>query len=102
MPRYTPENFRAFFSAEGWGSLRQTRKGKTHRSAIKVEAGRVVVRGLYMRAAAGTAPRRVRVAINGRIVPSSAAAGAAQNVVWVILSAPAILDARSKLAVTFT
>ncbi len=61
-PRHTPEDFKAFFSApEGWGSLRQTRRGKTQRNEVKVEAGRVLVAP-----APGCAPGRDIEADTGR------------------------------------
>ena len=63
-PSHTPNNFRSFFSGpEGWGSLRQTRSGKTQRNEIKVVAGTVPVRELHLEAAA---TGQARVTLNGK------------------------------------
>jgi non-lysosomal glucosylceramidase len=66
-PRYTPHNFKSFFSGpEGWGSLRQTRRGKSQRNEIKVEEGRFAVAALHLEPPSGV--KRARVALGKQTV----------------------------------
>jgi non-lysosomal glucosylceramidase len=68
-PRTTPANFKCFFSAaEGWGSLRQTRRGEEQKIEMKVEAGRVSLRELHLSMNGNQAPKRLRVQVNGKAV----------------------------------
>ncbi len=98
-PRHTPEDFKAFFSApEGWGSLRQTRRGKTQRNEVKVEAGRVLVAQLRLDAPLGATSKQIRVAVNGKPVP--VAAQVTENGMRIALSGPVSLRAGETLAVS--
>ena len=70
-PRYTPGNFKSFFAGpEGWGNLRQERKGKAQRNEIAVKEGRL---GLGEVTLAVTAqPARVSVELGGRPIAHAA------------------------------
>jgi hypothetical protein len=67
-PRLTPEKFKAAFtSAEGWGSIEQTRDGGKQRQAIDVKWGRLRLRELAFDIDAGAAPTSVGLSIRGAI-----------------------------------
>jgi uncharacterized protein (DUF608 family) len=66
-PRYKPENFKSFFSGpEGWGSLKQTRKGKTQHNEIQVLEGSLRVTRLQLQPA--SAAKSVRVMHVGNVL----------------------------------
>ena len=79
-PRLTPENFKAAFtSAEGWGSLSQSRTGKTQINRIEVKWGGLRVKSLALElppgatlkastVAAGTQPLAVKATQTGQRV----------------------------------
>jgi hypothetical protein len=67
-PRISPENFRAFFSTgQGWGTVSQTREGRTQLNTIEVAYGEVALRTLTVEAKHSVG--RVTAAVNGSPVP---------------------------------
>jgi hypothetical protein len=61
-PRLTPDDFRAAFTAaEGWGTFRQRREGKSQGATLEVRWGRLRVRTLALDLPAGAAPAKVVV-----------------------------------------
>ncbi len=94
MPRYTPERFQAFFTGpEGWGTLRQTRRGKTQRNEIIVAEGRFAVRTL--RLDASHPPKRVRVTLGSE--PVAAAMKQVMEELVVELGVPAVVEPGKRL-----
>jgi uncharacterized protein (DUF608 family) len=68
-PRLTPEDFRAAFTAaEGWGTFRQRREGKSQRATVEVRWGRLRLRSLALELPAGAKPARVAVKAGEREV----------------------------------
>lgn len=69
-PRTTPNNFQSLFTGpEGWGSVRQVRRGKTQRSEVQVVAGRLAVARLYLAAPPSLA--HARVMLGREVVPAA-------------------------------
>jgi len=98
-PRYRPHNFKAFFTGpEGWGSLRQTRRGKTQRDEIAVAEGRLVVERLSLHPP--STPNHVRVTVGGKAV--AARLQSSSEGVTVLLTAPTTIRQGETLAVSFT
>ena len=63
-PAHTPEDHRSFFvSAEGWGSYRQTRKGRAQRTEVSVVEGRLAISELHLQVPGTSA--KASVAHNG-------------------------------------
>jgi uncharacterized protein (DUF608 family) len=68
-PRYTPACFKSLFiGPEGWGSLVQTRRGKTQRNEIVVADGQFNVSRLHLDPAGH--PKRVVAKVNGENLPA--------------------------------
>ncbi|MBW3622952.1 MAG: twin-arginine translocation signal domain-containing protein [Armatimonadetes bacterium] len=68
-PRLTPENFKAFFTGpEGWGSLKQTRKGGAQQNEIAMVEGRLTLSRLQLKPTGRKS--RVRVSVADRAVPA--------------------------------
>jgi hypothetical protein len=66
-PRLTPEKFKAAFtSAEGWGSLSQSRTGKTQINRIDVKSGGLRVKSLALELPPGAALKTTTVATGTR------------------------------------
>ncbi|MHC4921666.1 MAG: GH116 family glycosyl hydrolase, partial [Planctomycetota bacterium] len=62
-PRMTSNQFRAFFTAaQGWGSLSQTRVGRSQSNRIHLRWGRLRLRELHLQTDAALGRARVRVA----------------------------------------
>lgn len=96
MPRHTPENFKAFFTAaEGWGSLSQSREGPSQRNEISVLEGRLAVSKLTL--ASRSAPKRVKVQCGGKSVDCSFSFN--EGVLTVSLERPAVVEAGRTLLV---
>jgi hypothetical protein len=61
-PRLTPEDFRAAFTAaEGWGTFRQRREGKSQRATVEIRWGRLRLRSLALELPEGAKPATVIV-----------------------------------------
>jgi hypothetical protein len=68
-PAVTPEAFRSLFVAsEGWGSLQQSRAGKTQRNELRVVEGALRLARLELRLAGARSGVRVRASLRGRPV----------------------------------
>ena len=66
-PRLTPDNFRAAFtSAEGWGTIEQTRDAGGQTNRIEMKQGRLRLRSLAFELAAGAKPASVTVSAGGK------------------------------------
>ena len=71
-PRLTPENFKApFTAAEGWGSYSQKIIGESLRADLEVKYGKLPLRSVSLVAAAGQAPSKVSVLLDGEPVPAT-------------------------------
>ena len=96
LPRLTPENFRApFTAAEGWGTFAQKRAGGTQSEILKVVHGRLKLKTLAFAVPPGTTPSRVKVLKAG--VPVKAKLSIAQSRVTVTLAGPVSLTAGQEL-----
>jgi hypothetical protein len=94
-PRYTPENFRGFFAGpEGWGTLKQTRKGGTQTNQITVTEGRMRLARLHLDSSAKSA----RVTLAGK--PVKATVKPAIEGIEIVLESPAAVGAGQALMVT--
>jgi hypothetical protein len=72
-PRLTPEKFKApFTSAEGWGSLSQSRTGKTQINRIEVKSGGLRVKSLALELPPGTTLKTTTVAVGTQQLTSKA------------------------------
>jgi len=72
-PRLTPGNFKAAFTAaEGWGSLSQSRDGKTQTNRIEVKWGRLRLRTLAFELPPGVTLKATTVAVGVRHLPATA------------------------------
>jgi uncharacterized protein (DUF608 family) len=99
-PRATPENYKAFFSAaEGWGSLRQTRKGTEQKVEMKVEQGKVAVRELHLSRNGSRTPSKVKVQVNGKAVRATLSPDLSEGNVRVLLDSRLSLASGSMLTV---
>ncbi len=66
-PKLTPEKFKAAFTAaEGWGSLSQSRTGKTQINRIEVKWGGLRVKSLALELPPGTTLKTTTVAVGTR------------------------------------
>jgi len=66
-PKLTPENFKAAFtSAEGWGTLSQSRTGKTQINRIEVKSGGLRVKSLALELPPGATLKTTTVAAGPR------------------------------------
>jgi hypothetical protein len=96
-PRLSPGDFRAAFtSAEGWGTYAQKQAGKRMDASIRVKHGRLMVKTVGL-ACSGKA---AVVKMNGKLVPSSVAEGAAGYVVK--LAQSVVVEARQHLDISVT
>ena len=96
LPRLTPENFRApFTAAEGWGTFAQKRAGGTQSETLKVVHGKLRLKTLAFAVPSGTTPGRVEVLKAG--VPVKAKLSVAQSRVTVTLAGPVSLTAGQQL-----
>jgi len=70
-PRLTPENFRApFIAAEGWGTFTQKRSGGVQSESLHMRYGTLALRSMSFALSGGTAPGRVEVKVDGKIIAS--------------------------------
>ena len=66
-PKLTPENFKAAFtSAEGWGSLTQSRNGKAQTNRIEVKWGQLRLKTLALELPPGATLKAAKVSIGTR------------------------------------
>lgn len=71
-PRLTPENVKApFTAAEGWGSYSQKITDGSLRADLEVKYGKLPLRSVSLVAAAGQAPSKVSVLLDGEPVPAT-------------------------------
>jgi uncharacterized protein (DUF608 family) len=99
-PRTTPENFKSFFSAsEGWGSLRQTRRGDVQKVELKVEDGKVAVREIYIARNGNQVPKQGHVQLNGKAVRASMSPATTEDTVRVLLDSSLSISRGSTLTV---
>ena len=71
-PASAPEDFRAAFTtAEGWGTFRQKRDGRSQRDCIEVKWGKLRLRTLAFTPPEQNRPEKVTVAMGGKAVPST-------------------------------
>jgi uncharacterized protein (DUF608 family) len=69
-PRHTPEKFKSFFAGpEGWGSVRQERKGKEQRNEIAVKEGQLSVTEVNLSIA--SKPTKVRIECGGQAIENT-------------------------------
>jgi non-lysosomal glucosylceramidase len=95
-PCHTPNLFKSFFtSAEGWGSLFQSRQAETQRNEIQLVEGRLNISEITLNCA--STPRQVQAAKAGKPVASSFVVRD-RNVV-VTLNKPMILGAGESLEI---
>ncbi len=95
-PRIAPDDFRAAFtSAEGWGTLRQRRAGKTQTAAVELKWGKLRLKTLALRCDAAVS--RVAVTLAGQAVGATHALESGRLVVT--LDADAILKAGETLEI---
>jgi non-lysosomal glucosylceramidase len=81
-PRLTPENFRApFTAAEGWGTFRQERDGRTQRAKLDIHWGRLRLRSLALELSAGAHPAKVTVRLGDRTVAATHAVDAGRCII---------------------
>lgn len=100
VPKTQPENFKSFFSAaEGWGSVKQSRKGNEQRCEIKVEQGKMAVRELQVSKLTNQIPKGLRVQVNGKTVRATMTPIASEPIVRVVLDSNLILPTGSTLTV---
>ncbi len=98
-PRHTPDSFKSLFAGpEGWGSLKQTRKGRSQTNQIAVTEGRFAVSRLHLNPAA--MPKHVRVTLAGKQV--SATLNSAVEGVYIALESPVIVEKGQTLNITLT
>jgi uncharacterized protein (DUF608 family) len=97
-PRITPDDFRAAFTtAEGWGTFRQKREGRSQREAVEVKWGKLRLRTLAFTLPEHAAPQGVTVTVAGKAVASTYAID--QQRVVVTLGGEALLEAGQTLEV---
>jgi len=99
-PRIRPEEFRAAFTAaEGWGTLAQTRTGKTQQNSVAVRWGQVKLRtlGFDVTSAAGG---KALVTVDGQEIPAKTAVADAR--VTVTLLQNVLLRAGQQIVVQWT
>ena len=64
-PKVNPENFKAAFTtAEGWGSLQQTRTATSQTNSIKLAYGKLKIQQIEVNLAAGKEANNIKVVIN--------------------------------------
>ena len=94
-PRLAPDDFRAAFtSAEGWGTLRQQRSGKTQTAAVELKWGKLRLKTVALR---GGAVGRVAVTLAGQAVKAAHVLESGRLVVT--LEADAVLKAGETLEI---
>jgi uncharacterized protein (DUF608 family) len=72
-PRLTPENFKAAFTAaEGWGSLNQSRDGKTQTNRIEVKWGGLRLKTLAFELPPGAMLNTATVSVGAKQLPAKA------------------------------
>lgn len=73
-PRLTPDNFKsAFASAEGWGSLSQSRNSKTQTNRIEVKWGKLWLKTLVFELPPGVTLKATTVSVGAKQIPAKAA-----------------------------
>jgi hypothetical protein len=98
-PRHTPARFKAFFSGpDGWGSLRQVRRGVVQQNEITVADGQFVVARLHLDA--GAKVQRVRVTLGRK--PVAATLQAAADGALVTLAEPVTIPKGEALIVNLS
>jgi non-lysosomal glucosylceramidase len=97
-PRIAPEDFRAAFTtADGWGVFRQKRDGRSQQEAVDVRWGKLRLRTLAFTLPERAKPEKVKVALAGKVVPSTYAME--QQRVVVTLGQETIVQAGQSLSV---
>ncbi len=75
-PKMNPENFKAaFISAEGWGSLQQTRTANSQTNTIKIVQGKLNLRELTVALPEGQVASSIEVTFNNKLVNSTVKKG---------------------------
>jgi non-lysosomal glucosylceramidase len=68
-PKLNPENFKAAFTtAEGWGSLQQTRTATSQTNAIKLAYGKLKIQQIEVGLVAGKKASKVAVIVNSKTI----------------------------------
>lgn len=71
-PKMNPENFKAAFtSAEGWGSIHQTRSARTQTNTVKVVHGKLKLKEIEVALPAGKSAMAVELTINNKLVDAT-------------------------------
>jgi hypothetical protein len=97
-PRITPDRFRsAFTAAEGWGTLSQSRAGRTQTSEVAVRWGRLRVVSVSLELPDHARLAGTAVTLAGRPVAASAAQDGRR--VTLSLDRETVIDAGSSLTV---
>ena len=98
-PRLSPENFHApFTTAEGWGTFSQKRADTTQQETIELKYGKLRLRHLAFRLVQDTAPKTVRVTIDGKETPSKHRCEG--NSIVIDLAADNLLQAGQKMEIS--
>jgi hypothetical protein len=100
-PRWQADDFRAFFTAaEGWGTLRQTRKHESQTNAIDLKYGSVRLRELVFELPKGAKHTTAHLEIKGHAAPHRSTQTGQR--VEIILDEPLIVKAGETLSATIT
>jgi hypothetical protein len=95
-PRHTPENFKSFFTGpEGWGTVAQTRNGKSQTNRITVTEGHLRLTRLHLDSSAKSAA----VTLAGK--PVKATLRPATEGAYVALVQPVTISTGQTLRLTF-
>jgi non-lysosomal glucosylceramidase len=98
VPRVMPDNFKSFFTGpEGWGSVKQVRKGKAQHNEIAVVEGTLKVAHLHLDAPSA---KRVGVTLSGKAIPATFKS--ASDGVVVTFAAPVTIPHGQTLAVNMS
>ena len=73
-PRITPDDFKSFWSgSEGWGSLRQVRKGQAQTNEITIVEGKLTVEKLQLEPTAEQ--KQCKISVGNRVISAPAPTG---------------------------
>jgi non-lysosomal glucosylceramidase len=97
-PRLTPDDFRAAFTtAEGWGTLRQTRSAATQTDSLELRWGKLRLRSLSFALPANLRPKQVRIHSGGAEIASKHTL--ADGKITIDLASDLLLQAGQKIEV---
>jgi len=101
-PCITPDDFRAFFvGPEGWGSLRQVRKGNTQRNEIHVVEGRLPVARLCLNTLDAVTQWKLTLGDVALDATPRFSAGVGHDSTQITLAVPAVVRAGETLTAAF-